>query len=477
MAEIIAKLIVFITSLVIARILSPEAFGVIATVTMIISFADMFSDSGFQKYIIQYEFASEKKLLQSVVVAFWTNLGISFLMWMLIGVFSQRIAEWVGNPGLGIVIVVAGISLPLTSFSSIQIAVYRRYLDFKTLFYVRIFGVCVPLIITIPLALLGFSYWSLIIGTISGNLVNALILTVKSTWKPTFYYDFKVLKEMLSFSIGSLIEAMLGWLTSYIGTFIVGSTLSIYYLGLYKTTMVTVNGVLAIVTIATTSVLFSSLSRLQNDDIEFKRFYLNFIKGVSFLILPMGAGIFLYKELVTSILLGNQWIEAVPFVGIYGLMSGVTLVFAQFGSEFYRAKGRPMISIWAQLMYLLFLVPTLIISSKAGFLALAYATSFIKILQILVHLCIMNFVFRIHPLTFLKNAKNSILGVTCMVGLALLLKVVNSGLTWSIFSIILSLTFYLVVIYLIPSARKEFSSIINYIKFPGKAKIMVILNK
>lgn len=477
MAEIIAKLIVPITSMVIARILSPEAFGVIATVTMIISFADMLSDSGFQKYIVQFEFPTNKKMLQSIAVAFWTNLGISFLIWAMIGFFSEDIATWVGNPGLGSVIAVSGISLPLTSFSSIQTAIYRRHLDFKTLFYVRIIGVCVPLVITIPLALLGFSYWSLIIGTIFGNLVNAIILTVKSIWKPTLYYNFSVLKEMLSFSIGSLIEAIFSWFTSYIGTFIVSSAMTVYYLGLYKTTITTVNGIMAIVTVSTTSVLFSSLSRLQNDSIAFERFYLKFIKGVAFFILPIGACIFLYKELITSILLGNQWNEAIPFVGIYGLMSSVTLVLAQYCSEFYRAKGRPMISVWAQVFHLLFLIPILIISSKAGFLALAYATSFIKIQQIIVHLCLMYFIFHIHPIILIRNVWGALLGSTAMVGFALILNRMNSGSTWSVISVILSLTFYFVLMYIVPSTRNDISVLLNYIKFPGKDRILVLFNK
>ena len=184
--EIVAKLVSPITSMILARLLTPEAFGVIATINMVISFADMFTDAGFQKFLIQHQFKDEQELNQNTTVAFWTNLIISLIGWLIIAIFSENIAELVGNPGLGNVIVIAAVSLPLTSFSSIQMSRYKRNFDFKTLFYVRIVGVCVPIFVTVPLAFVTRSFWALVIGTIVGNLVNAIILTARSEWKPSF---------------------------------------------------------------------------------------------------------------------------------------------------------------------------------------------------------------------------------------------------------------------------------------------------
>ena len=191
--EIIAKLITPISNMILARLLTPEAFGVVATVTMIFSFADMFTDSGFQKFLVQHEFENEFEKEKSINVAFWTNLILSFIIWIVISVFSEDIAILVGNPGLGNVFRVACISLPLTSFSSIQMALYQREFDFKTLFSVRMVGISIPLFVTVPLALITHSYWALVIGTICGNFSNAIILTIKSNWKPKLYYDFKIL--------------------------------------------------------------------------------------------------------------------------------------------------------------------------------------------------------------------------------------------------------------------------------------------
>lgn len=212
--EVAAKLVAPITNMVLARVLTPEAFGVVATITMVISFAEMFADSGFQKYLVQREFKNEKEKFENANVAFWTNLSISIILWLIIFIFREDIATLVGNPGLGMVLAIASLELPMTSFSSIQMALYRRDFDFKTLFIVRIFSIIIPFIVTIPLALLGLNYWALIIGNLCKQLSNAIILTLKSKWKPQLYYSVEKLKEMFSFSAWSLIEAISIWLTS-----------------------------------------------------------------------------------------------------------------------------------------------------------------------------------------------------------------------------------------------------------------------
>ena len=134
--EIAIRFVLPIVNVVLARLLTPEAFGVVATITMIVSFAEIFTDAGFQKYLIQHDFCDEEELNQNTNVAFWTNLIVSLFLWGLIVVFSEQLADLVGNHGLGIVVSVSAASLPLLAFSSIQMARFKRNFDFKSLFFV-----------------------------------------------------------------------------------------------------------------------------------------------------------------------------------------------------------------------------------------------------------------------------------------------------------------------------------------------------
>jgi len=292
--EIIAKLVTPISSIILARLLTPEAFGVVATIVMIISFAEIFTDAGFQKYLIQHEFENDLDREQSTNVAFWSNFFVSLIIWAVLAIFREPIAFMVGSPGLGSVIAIASVSIPLAAFSSIQMALYKRDLDFKTLFKVRLVGILIPLVITIPLALYLRSFWALVLGTIAKDIANAVLLTYYSKWKPALFYSWSKLKKMFSFSSWSMIEQVSIWLTGYVDIFLVGIALTSYYLGIYRTSITTVGQIMGLITSATTPILFSGLSRLQNDEKEFNVFFFNFQKWVGLLVVPLGVGIFCY---------------------------------------------------------------------------------------------------------------------------------------------------------------------------------------
>ena len=373
-AEVSAKIMTPITTMILARILAPEVFGVVTTIVMIISFGEMIADAGFQKFLVQRQFTTDKDKEKSATVAFWTNLFIAFIMWGFILMYSDQLATLVGNPGFGHVLSIAAISLPLTSLFSVQMALFKRDFDFKSIFYARLMGVCIPVIITIPLAFMFTNYWALIIGTIATNLSNVIILTIRSKWKPNLFYDFNVLKEMFSFSSWSLLEEITIWTTLYVGTFLVSSYLNMYYLGLYKNAMGIVNQIMALVAGATMPIIFSALSRLQDDRELFVNVFLKFQRVVSMFVLPLGVGIFIYRDIITNILLGNQWMEVSEFIGLWALMSSLTIVFGYISSEVYRSLGKPKLSVLAQVLYLIVLVPVLIVTAQMSFEASIYCT-------------------------------------------------------------------------------------------------------
>lgn len=461
MSEISAKIVVPLTNMILARILAPEAFGIIATITMIVSFTDMFTTAGFQKYLVQHEYKDKADLYKGTSVAFWTNLALSLFLWIFIIIFKDPVASFVGNQGHGIAIAVACFSLPLTSFSSIQEALYTRNFNYKVLFYNRILAILMPIIITIPLALLGMGYWALIIGTIIGNLAKAINLTIRSEWKPNLYYSFKLFKEMISFSIWTLFESLALWASTWVDIFIISNSLGLYYTGLYKNSQITVTGIISIVTAATTSVLFSSLSRAQNDDEKFLKIFAAFQKNVSILVLPMGVGIFVFNDLITSILLGSQWAEASKFIGIWGLCTSLVAVYGTFSRETYRAKGMPKLSMVAQILHLTFIIPVCYYSVRQGFDFLIYARSFAYLQIILVHFIFMKIFIKISPLKMLKFTIGPAICSILMGTLAMFLKQYSNSYLTDVILIGVCVLFYFACLFVIPSYRAPFKKIVN----------------
>lgn len=462
LTEIAAKLVAPISTMLLARLLAPDAFGILITAQMVISFAEIFTDAGFQKYIVQHEFRGDKDKYKTATVAFWANFIISLVIWLGISIFADSIARLVGCEGHGIVIVVSCVCLPLAAFSSIQMALFRRDFDFKTLFWVRIIGIFIPLVITIPLALVVKSYWSLIVGMIALNCSNALILTIKSKWKPFWYFNFRLFKEMFSFSMWSMIEAISIWMTSYIDIFIVGTMLSQHYLGLYRTSMSTVGQITSIITAATTPVLFSSLSRLQNNRDEFNTMFFKFQKIVGVLVMPLSVGIYLFSDLITEILLGDKWIEASSFIGLWGLTSGFTIVLAHYSSEVYRSIGKPKLSVLAQWLHIIVLGPILLVCVNKGFDILCTVRSLIRLELVVVQLIIMAVVVKMQVVKMFKN----IFPATFASSMMFLIELMPRTTNWSIqvIYILICVCIYFVILMLFREERKiclNIKSILN----------------
>ena len=464
LAEIIAKLVSPITSMILARLLTPEAFGVVATLTIVITFAELFTDAGFQKYLIQHSFKDEAERDESTNVAFWSNLILSCLIWAGIILFKEPIADLIGSLGLGNVLAIACVSIPLAAFSSIQSALYRRDLDFKTLFKVRFIGLLIPLVVTIPLAFVFRNYWALVLGTIASNLVNAFLLMVFSKWKPRLYYSWQRFKEMFAFTSWSLVEAIALWATGYVDIFIVAKVLDQYYLGLYTTSISLVGQIMGLITTATTPILFSSLSKLQDSPEEFKSLFLRFQKLVGLLVIPAGFGIYIFKDLVTTILLGNQWIEASGFVGMWGLTSALTIVFAHYCGEVYRALGKPKISVIVQLLHIVFLWPTVIIASNYGFETLYIARSLIRFQSILVNMIALYLLVKISPICMIKNVIFSLCAATVMSCVGYFLLQVDNSFLWGIISIVFCFLIYFITFVIFPVERKTLILLIKQIK-------------
>lgn len=460
LTEILSKLITPITSMVMARLLTPEAYGVVATFSIIISLADIFSDAGFQRYLIQREFKDDTERDQHTNVAFWSNLVLSFALWGIIAVFCQPLASLVGSPGLGLVLVVSCAGIPLTGFCSIQMALLRRELDFKTLFWRRLVSILIPIFVTIPLAIWLRNYWALVLGTLAMNVANAIFLTFKSNWKPSKFYSFAILKEMMSFCLWSLLDSFLVWATSYADIFFIGKMLNSYYLGLYRTSISIVGQIVSLITAVLLPVIMPSLSRLQNDLPAMRRLILRFQKITGIVLIPLGVGIFVFHDLITEVMLGSQWMEAASFLGLWGLMEAITVIFARFCSPVYPAVGKPRVSVIVQVSHLVVLIPAIIISGKYGFEALYITRSLIRLELVLVNMIAVYIVIKQSPWKMIGNILPQVICSIIMAVVGYLLLNINDGIVLSFVWVIVCIGVYFASLYLLfPSDRNTMMSL------------------
>lgn len=414
LTEAIAKLIVPLTQLMLARILAPEAFGIVATVVMVSSFAEMISDAGFQKYLVQHEFADQRSLYQAANVAFWASMTVSIGLLAVITLGRNEIAELVGSPGLGLPIAVASCSLPTAVIASTQQALFRRDFEYKKLLPIRVSVALIPLFVAVPLAFLGLSYWALIIGLLLSSLVNAVAMTIASPWKPRFFFSFSLLRKMFSFSGWTLLESISIWATIWAGTFVVGSLLSSYELGLYRQPILVINSAFALVTSATTPILFATLSRLQFDHTGFREFFLHFQFIAAVVLFPVGVGAFFYRDFFTDLLFGSQWSDASLMFGTWALTTGLNIVLSHFYSEVFRALGRPRVSFFSQCLYMAVMIPALYIAALDSFVTLVIVNASVRFVAIIINQSLAYLVAGIGLVRVAKNLYPSLIAAAVM---------------------------------------------------------------
>ena len=451
--EVLAKLITPVTNIILAHILAPTAFGILATIMMVISFAEMLADAGFQKFLVQYEFESEDEKQKNVSVAFISNIVLAIVLWLIIIIWRDELAILVGNEGLGFPLAVMGAMLPLGAFSSIQMAMYRRSFNFKFLLSIRMITIITPLFISIPMALAGFDYWSLIAGLLAAHLFTAIALCVRQEKLISIYFSSTVFRKMFSFSAWSLAEAFSIWLTAWVDTFIISHFLDAYYLGLYKMPTAIVTTVMAIATSSMAPVLFSALSRHQHNQVEFEKTFLTFQKYMALFLVPLGVGMFVYQDFIVEILLGPQWKLAGIVLGSWALSSSLVTAISYLISEAFRAKGMPNISFLAQMAHLFVLIPVIYVCVQYDFTTFVYARSIVRVQMIAVLLYLLAIYVGMNAWLVIRNIKSYIIASAVVGTGSYVLLHLHNSMIWTIFCICISLILYLVVLYLFPTER------------------------
>ncbi len=461
MTQVIAKLIPPISNMILARLFVPEVFGAIATITMVTSFADTLSESGFQKYIVSKKYDDSSELYKDSNVAFWTNLFISILLWALISLFRKPLCSVLGNPELEFAMIIACIQLPITSLSSIQIAVYHREYNFRRPFIVQLVSSIITLVVTLSLAFSGIGYWAIIIGNIVGYLLRSVLLSVCAVWTPHFYYSFKRLKSIFSFSMWIMLEGITVWLTSWFDSFIVGNKMNSHNLGIYKNSQSVVNGLLSIPQYGITNVLIVALSKC-DDDNAYRNTFLNMQRILAYVLLPMGIIIFLYRELAVKIVFGSGWEDAEFVIALWSLVSIFRILLVSLNSAIYISKGKPKISVYLQIIDILILIPCCIIGVEYGLETFVIIRCFARLDIIIPSLLIVSKLFKISIKSIMTNLSKPVFMTIAMFFVGTFTKNVFDSFSWQFVSILICALFYCMLFIIF--AKEDMKKIITMVK-------------
>src|SRR5688572_7634074 len=359
------RFIAFVSTLILARLLVPEDFGVIAMASLVIGLADVFFELGVNVALIQnktpsqehYDTAWTLRLIQTTLAA------------TLVVIASPWAAEYFNDPRVTLVVQVLALSLVLSGLENIGVVTFQKEMqfgkEFQLLFCKRIVG----FIVTIVAAWFLRSYWALVIGALTGRTFGVALSFVMHPMRPRlglakFREIFSVSQWMLVRSIGSYFELKLHYA-------IVGARESASVLGAYslasEISALPSSELLAPIN----RVLFPAFVRVKHDLVELKRLVL-LAQGVQTMVaMPAAIGLILVSNDAVLLLLGEKWMSAVPFVEIFALIGFLSSI-ATTGTYVLITLGKVRliaISSWAQVG--LFATLAFAVFPKAGAFAIA----------------------------------------------------------------------------------------------------------
>lgn len=293
-----------------ARLLVPEAFGLVAMATIVFELANIFVNSGFGSALIQSKTVTEKDLNTT----FYTNILLSLIAYAIIFFSAPYVAEFYEQTELVLIIKVTGLVVIFNAARVVQTAVCSRAMDFKLIMKSNALGVIISGVLAIGAAWYGLGVWSLVIQMISSALMSVIILWFLSSWRPSVEYSFESFTRLFSFAKNLLVEGFLEVLfrNSYIlviGRFFGAEATGLYFFAKKISELISQQ-----LTTAVQKATFPALAVMQDDNTGLKAKYRQIVQLMIFIIAPVMALLVGCAPLLIEVAFNKSWIAAVPYL-------------------------------------------------------------------------------------------------------------------------------------------------------------------
>lgn len=381
MAERIgAQVVSFIVQLVLARLLMPEEFGLIAIVNVAITLCNVFITNGLGTSLVQKKDADALDF--SSVFIF--NFGLSTVVYIVLFFLSPLIAKFYDNMLLTPVIRVLGIQLFFSGIKTVQQAIVARQMQFKLFFAATFVGTFLSGIIGVVLAYVGAGVWALVVQYLSNSAIDVVCLFVAIDWKPSLKFSLKRLKPLFQYGWKLLVASLINNIYEEIRTLIIGKKytnqdLAFYNRGKQFPDLICNNTMVSI-----ESVLFPVMTRFQDRTDELKRMLRRFIRISSYIMSPLMMGLAVVAKPLVVVLLTEKWLFCVPYIQIYCIV-GLLRPMQTANQQMVKAIGRSDITIKIEIIKKLIGLLILLVAMEYGVIWIALSNILYSLIVLIIN--------------------------------------------------------------------------------------------
>ncbi|MCR4900025.1 MAG: lipopolysaccharide biosynthesis protein [Treponema sp.] len=368
--RICAQAVTFIVTVVLARLLMPEEFGLIAIVNVFVAVVDILITSGFSIALIQKKEADELDFS----TAFYASLVLATLLYAAVFFAAPLITGLYKNELLTPVIRVTGIKFFISSVNCVQQAYVSRQMIFRKFFFATFFGTFVSGIVGIALAFKGAGVWALVAQLLTNPFIDTIILFITVSWRPRLCFSFDRLKALFNYGWKIMCSYLAGTFFNRLSNLVVGARYSPTKLGYYNQGERLPGLVTGSITSTLESVLFPAISKYQDDREKMKASVRRSVSLGNYLLMPMLFGLAAVAPRLVPLLFGQKWELSIPYVQIF-CIQGITLLLSSINLQIIKACGRSDILLGIEFIKKPVLLAVVILAARVSplFLALCVA--------------------------------------------------------------------------------------------------------
>ena len=313
MERIGAQAVAFVVEIILARLIVPEAFGIIALVTVFINILQVFVDSGMGNALIQKKNADDLDFSS----VFYFNMAMCIVLYGLMFVAAPFIADFYNMPDLTPIVRVLSLMLVVSGVRNIQQAYVSRHLMFKRFFYATLGGTVLAAVVGIGMAYKGFGVWAVVAQQLCRATSAAVILWLTVKWRPKLMFSLERLKGLFSYGWKLLISALIDVGYNNLRKLIIGKLYTASDLSFYDRASYFPRFIVGNINTSIDSVLLPTMSAEQDDKSRVRAMTRRAIKTSTYLMMPCMVGLAVCAEPVVRLILTEKWLPCVPFLRIF----------------------------------------------------------------------------------------------------------------------------------------------------------------
>lgn len=357
----------FILTIIIARLVSPSDYGLIAMLGIFLAIAQTFIDSGFSNALIQKQDRTETDFS----TVFYFNIVVGVVVYLLLYLCSPFIASFYNEPKLDLITKVVGLNLIISSFSVVQRAKLTIALNFKLQAVTSLIAVIISGAVGVYMASVDYGVWAIIFQTLLNNFFNTLLLWILTKWMPRICFSWRSFKKLFGFGSKLLLSSLLHTIYTNLYSIVIGKKFAATDLGYYNRAYTMAYFPSGNISEILTRVIYPVQCNIQNDNERLKHSYFQYLRISTYIIFPLMTGLCVLAKPFIVLVLTEKWLPAVPLLQIMcvAYMWNPIMV---INYSIVNAKGRSDYNLQAEIIKKIISIIILIATIPFGITIMCY---------------------------------------------------------------------------------------------------------